>query len=563
MIITAAENLVYNYISFFTLSPDAVNKARKAFISMQEQGVIKGNCQFENEVWQTTDEYSNVGLHFNFNMFSYNRNYQEMMAMSYVDFMDCVKTFITSFFGKNALATIQSLLLDLRHIIETPPDMICAISSEINISNPHLCEDFFMQLPNSTENESLQRLADAMDSYAESIISVQKPNQRTLAVFESYFIFDEYMRRFWNSPAFPQSTKLFYAPLHLWWILTTVIPMRPREFLLTERNCLSRKDNEYHLQLRRTKLKGGKQGVSYNLNDDYITDTYIVPDYIGKAFEQYIELTEDFPGTELDTLFRTVSHYEHWGQPIRRDSRFLTYTNMRTILRYFYEEVLNTKFGLQTVCLDDGAHLERGQISRIHLGDARHIALINLMHSGGTPMLAMFLAGHENQVMASHYYSNVEKLIECRTYLYSHQMLSDLKTMQIIPYRPLPSGHNGRRLNDSGTCYSGKYLNGQFDDCACVIGPDGEIGYCPSCSFYRAPGISRYAADDIYKRKIKDDCDGLKEAIEIVRAGKGNGDIEEIGEALLKIQASTHSYEMYLRDKLAHEEDENGAAENS
>ena len=563
MIVTAAENLVCNYIGFLCLSPDAVDEARKAFASMQEQGVIKRNCFFDDDVWQTTDEYSNVGLHFKFNLFSYNNNYREMISMSFAEFMDCVKAFIISFFGKNALMTIQSVLLDLRHIIATPPDLIYAVSSEISISNPHLCEDFFTQLPNGMENEGLQRIADAMDSYAESDMSTQKPNQRTLSDFESYFIFDEYMRRFWNMPVVPQSTKLFYAPLYLWWILTAVIPMRPREFLLTERNCLSKKDDYYYLRLRRTKLKGGRQGVSYTLSEDYTTDTYKVPDYIGKAFEEYIKLTEDFPSTEINTLFRTVSHYKRWGHQIPECSRFLTYANMRTILRYFYAEVLNSMYGLKTVCLDEGIHLEKDQISRIHLGDARHIALINLMHSGGTPMLAMYLAGHKNQEMASHYYSNVEKLIECQTYLYSHKMLSAGKTMQIIPYQSLPPVCPGRRLGDSGICYSEKYQNGKFDDCKSVIGPGGEIGYCPACSFYRAPGISRYAADDIYKRKIKDDCDGLLEAIEIVRSGKGNGDIEEIGEALLKVQASTFSYEMYLKEKHQHEEDLNGSTKDS
>ena len=558
MIITAAKNLVFNYTSFFILSPDAIDKARSAFATMQEHGVIKENCRFEDDVWQTTDQYSNVGLHFKFNLFCYTRNYQEMMAMSFADFMDCVKAFIISFFGKNALLTIQSLLLDLRHIIETPPELIYAVSSEINIYNPHLCEDFFSQLPNSMENEDLQRLADAMDSYAESTISAQKPNQRTLADFESYFIFDEYLGRFWNSPDVPLSTKLFFAPLYIWWILTAVLPLRPKEFLVIARNCLTKQDGKYLLHIRRTKLKGGKQSVNYNLSDDYIIETYIVPDFIGALIEWYIELTEDYPSTEIDTLFRTVSHYERWGHQIPKDSRFLTYTNMRTILRYFYTDVLNSMFGLQTVCLDEGVHLEKGQISRIHLGDARHIALINLMHSGGTPMLAMFLAGHANQEMAAHYYSNVEKLIECRTYLYSHKMLSNERTMQIIPYQALTTTSSGHRLNDSGSCYSEQYKNGQYDDCANVIGPNGEIGYCPSCSYYRAPGISRYAADDIYKRKIKDDCDGLIEAIEIVRSGKGNGDIEEIGEALLKVQASTYSFDQYKREKLAHEVTNNG-----
>ena len=241
MIVTPMDNLVYKSINFIFLTSDAADEARKAFVSLQEQGVIMENCRFEEDNWRTTDEYSNVGLHFRFNRSSYTKHYQIMTAMSFADFIDCVKTFVISYFGKNALLTIQSLLLDLRHIIETPPEMIYALSSELHLSNPHLCEDFFTQLPNSIENDGLQRLADAMDSYADANISMQTPNQRTLADFESYFIFDEYIRGFWNSTTISLSTKLFYTPLYLWWILTAVIPLRPKEFLLTERNCLSKK----------------------------------------------------------------------------------------------------------------------------------------------------------------------------------------------------------------------------------------------------------------------------------------------------------------------------------
>lgn len=558
MIVTAAQDLVFNYITYIALSPDAIDDAKTVFTAMQEKGVIKENCSFDDDVWYTTDQYQNCGLHFTFNPFSYNSNYREVLSMSFSNFMNCVKAFIITVFGKNALLTIQSVLRDLRHIIDTPPSMISANSKQKTcIVNPHTCEDFFSQLPKYTENENLQRLVDSLDAIADTAI-FSKTNQRTLADFESYFVFDEYMRRFWNTNEVTLEMKLFYAPLYLWWILTAVLPLRPKEFLVIPRDCLSKREGDYYLRLRRTRLKGGKQNVAYNLNDDFISDTYKVPDYIGRAFEEYLNLTATFPSTDIDTLFRTVPHYRKWNHAVPCDSRFLTYSNLRTILRYFYDEVLHSMYGLRPVCLDEGYHLERGQISRIHLGDARHIALINLMHSGGTPMLAMYLAGHQNQQMAAHYYSNVQKFIECQTYLYSRKMLSDGRGMQITPYRPLPPASAGIQLSDRGKCFSEKYRSGKFDDCQNVIGPGGEIGYCPTCTFYRAPGISRYEADDLYKRKIKDDCDGLKEAVEIVRKGKGNSDIEEIGEALLKIQASTYSYEQYLIQKHTNEEESNG-----
>ncbi len=556
MNVTAVDNLVSGFVSFYYLSSDAIKEAKAAFSSMQCNGVIRAYCRFEDDEWQTTDQYSNVGLHFDFNMLSYNANYQDLLGMTFDDFKDCVKAFIISFFGKNALLSIQSTLRDLRHIIATYPSDIYALSSDLHLEYPHMCEDFFSQLPDNPDNEEnndLQRLIEALDSYADAAIYSQRSKQRTLADFESYFLFDEYLKRFWASPDLPLEKRVFYFPIFLWWNLTAIIPLRPKEFLVLGRNCLSQADGKFFLHLRRSRLKGSKQDVSYNISDDFQIDTIQITNELGKAFELYINLTEDSSGTEIDTLFRTDSHYEKWGHSTPKTSRFLTYSNLRTILRYFYEEVLQGMYGLQTVCLDDGVHIAKGQISRIHLGDARHIALINLMHSGGTPLLAMLLAGHKNQFSAAHYYSNVEKLIECTTYLYQHQLLSDNNKMQIMPYRPLPA-NEGRKLKDGGKCYSGNYIDGDYNDCVAVIGPRGEIGYCPACPFYRAAGVSRYAVDDIYLRQLQNDCNGLAEAIEIVRKHKGNADIEEIGEALLKIQASASSYALYLREKSITEE---------
>ena len=562
MNVTAVDNLVSGFVSFYYLSPEAIKEAKAAFSTMQYNGVIRANCRFRDDEWQTTDQYSNVGLHFDFNLLSYNAYYRDLLVMTFDDFKDCVKAFIISYFGKNALLSIQSILLDLRHIIETYPADIYAVSPKLHLEFPHMCDDFFSQLPDNEDNQDLQRLIDALDSYADANVFSQKAKQRTLADFESYFLFDDYLKRFWASPDLPLEKRVFYFPIYLWWHLTAIIPLRPKEFLVLERNCLSQVDGKYFLRLRRSRLKGSKQEVSYNISDDFQIDTIQITNELGKAFELYINLTEDSSGTEIDTLFRTDSHYEKWGHSTPKTSRFLTYINLRTILRYFYEEVLQGMYGLNIVCLDDRVHLEKGQISRIHLGDARHIALINLMHSGGTPLLAMLLAGHKNQFSAAHYYSNVEKLIECTTYLYQHQLLSDNNKMQIMPYRPLPAIALGRKLEDGGKCYSRNYIEGDYNDCVAVIGPRGEIGYCPACPFYRAAGVSRYAVDDIYKRQLQDDCTGLAEAIEIVRKQKGNADIEEIGEALLKIQASASSYALYLKEKSIYEEVVNVTKEN-
>ena len=544
MIITAAEDLFSESTRFYELSPDAIDEAERKFTEMKKQGVIKEISSFSDGVWYTTDEYSNVGLYFDFNMFSYNSHYQGLLGLDFQEFVLCVKAYIMSIFGINALASIQNGLFDLRRIINTNPNAIFGTSSEIYISLPRISEDFFEQLPYT---EGTRKISDAIEKYADAKYGGASQSQRTLADFESYFLFDEYLRRFWESSNISAETRMFYYPLFLWWILTAVIPLRPREFLVLERNCLSIKNGKYYLRLRRNQLKGGRQAISYKLEKDYRIDVIAVPEKVGREFETYIRLTENFPSTEINTLFRTDPHYRRWKRATPEDSRFLTYENMRTILRYFYDEVLYGMYHLMPVCLDPGRHLSHGEISRIHLGDARHIALINLMHSGGTPMLAMYLAGHTNDQMAAHYYSNISELIECQTYMFHHKLLSPEQAMQITPINYFPPAQVGHVLSDGSTCFSSKYSNHDYSDCEKSIGPNGEIGYCPACPQHRAKGIAQSEADDIFLRQLKLDCDLLKDAVQIVRSGKG--DVEEIGEALLKLQNSSYSYQQYLQEK--------------
>ena len=52
------------------------------------------------------------------------------------------------------------------------------------------------------------------------------------------------------------------------------------------------------------------------------------------------------------------------------------------------------------------------EIPVVNLGDTRHIAMMNLIISGGSPRMCMELAGHANIGISSHYYTNMAELVE-------------------------------------------------------------------------------------------------------------------------------------------------------
>ena len=523
MNVTLAENLFLSNLNFIELDSLSVPSAKDRFHEFQRAGVIKDNCTFDDSKWYTTNEYANIGLYFDFNRFSY-RKYELVFHLSFEDFTDYAKAYCISIFGKNELISIENTLLDIKHLLNKGYEEVCGEMSDLRLYSVNRISDFLSLLVTDDNAEAMERLISALDFYADIKYGSQKGfNQRELADFDSYFEFDDIIKDYWNSDISPED-RFFYYPLYIWWILTAVIPLRPREFLLTERDCIYKNsDGRYHLKLRRNLLKGGAGGeLSYKISDAYHTQPIPIPDYLGKIIEDYIIETDKYEHTAIDTLFVTDPHYRKWGQHKHSDSRFLTYMNMNTILKYFFKEIVHEKYGY-TIVYDNGeVDHENKEIRYIHLGDTRHIAFINLMQEGATPVTAMLLGGHTNIEMASHYYSNVTQFIECQTYRQYRKCICGDVEYKLSHADNLPPADEFKLLSDGGICYSSQYQNGSISDCINVSGPNGEIGYCPECVYYRKQGTSYFSSDDIYKRHIEEDSKTLFLAVQSVMEGKGN-----------------------------------------
>ena len=545
MNVNIAEQLFTSTTHYITLNSDTIKDAKHRFKELQDINVIKPESSFEDAVWYTTDEYSNTGLHFKFDAISYSQYYKDLFGMKFNEFLDLVKTYLISLFGKNVLISIANVLLDIRHLINTNPSVIYNMG--INLDMPWLCQSFFTLLAENMEENQLDTLLISIEQCCESKTTQTGRHQRSLATFDTYFLFDEIMKKYWNEPLSTED-RLFYYPLYLWWQITAVIPLRPREFILTERNCLSYQDGVYYLRLRRNHLKGGHSSISYTLDGDYDIFTCRIPESLTKTIQEYLDLTSKYAATDINTLFVTDVHYKKWGMKKNKKSRFLSYVNLTTILRYFYAEIIEGKYGYNVIFEHDDSHLNVGEICIIHLGDTRHISLINIMQEGGTPVTAMQLAGHTNTEIAAHYYSNLTRLIECKTYRQYRRMISGKSKFSISNVSYIPSTRVSVPLNNGGKCYSEHYRNGEITDCLCSVGDNGEIGYCPKCIRYRCDGSSYFGSDDIYKRNIEDDCKMLIEAVKLVRQEKGS--IEDIGEVMLRLHSSSKSYQEYLLEKM-------------
>ena len=102
MAVLLAETLFSSTSNIVNIDSLSIDAAKERFAQFQEAGVIKTGFSFEDDTWQTTDQYSNIGLYFDFNPFAY-KKYEPVFNLPFEQFTAYVKAFALSLFGKNVL----------------------------------------------------------------------------------------------------------------------------------------------------------------------------------------------------------------------------------------------------------------------------------------------------------------------------------------------------------------------------------------------------------------------------------------------------------------------------
>ena len=379
--------------------------------------------------------------------------------------------------------------------------------------------------------EKRDYVVEALEDKLERIVwSSQNQKQRRLADFKTYLKFNEILNDFWQTAS--ERQKLFYFPLYFWWNLTAILPLRPTEFLLTPHGCLEADSNI--LTVRRTKLKGGFEKITYCIAGDYERKQYLIHKDLAAELRSYLKATANMPQPEIGTLFFVEPHYDYLRNRQTTKAPYYSYNHLQTCLQYFYREVID-KCGIK--------------VERICPGDTRHLAMANLIISGGSPVICKELAGHSDIDISSHYYSNISNLVEC--VMYERYRKSKGGSAQITgEYKyalTLPALRH--RVLD-GWCDALEVQTGNISECLKISDSHGHIGSCPCCPHYwpDEQGVrSNFLNERKGKQKVDADCRYLIRMIETVR--KGVGYSEDIGAALLRLQRSSNHYGKCLWEK--------------
>lgn len=529
-----------------------IKEARRIFFAYREKDIIS-QSRFDDDIWDLNNETS--GYHFNFEIDSNRfKKFGKELHLTEDEFKEYLKTYIICRMGDLELGSLRRLIHDIKKVVHSDVSDTDSLLEVCTSETVGRVSEFFAMLPEECREEELSDLLVMFDEVEERSQIGNVGKQRGLATFESYFRFDEIIKRFWDESN-DEDEKLFFFPVWMWWNISGVLPLRPCEFVVTPRNCLNEIDGKYTLTVRRNRKKGTGKSKSYKISSDYELNRYSIPERLAKEIQWYLEATKDLPEEDTHTLFVTGTHYAMWERQAPYTSRLFSYMNLRTCLRYFFKMIVEDRYGYRVLYNNDGQALPNDKcIEYLHLGDTRHIALINLIAEGATPMVAMMLAGHDNPEMSSHYYSNITQLIECRTYRQYKKQIKGQQNYVLSKKKNTLPAKKSIPLGCGGRCYSEKVTNGDFCDCYKVVGPAGEVGFCKNCEFYRDNSKSFSDMKDIYKNKIENECHVLEEVVKKVRSGKGEP--EEIISVILRLRDSDYSYRQYLLEKMEEEGNE-------
>lgn len=326
-----------------SLDKDARKAAQEKFLEYRERGIVIGGA-FSDISWQVTNQLHWFTLDFAMNEPLYRNSAVQWIGCSMGCFQECMKAFLLFQLNTYSMDYIYNILKNIKSLAGM--DVTEAMGFSPNERLP--LATFLKLLPGS--NDLRDQVIEAIE---ESVWVVEGKRPRFMTDFSNYLRFNRELDSFWNNTG--EEEKKRYFPIYFWWKLTAILPLRCTEFLLTPRGCLSKTDGKYILSIRRTKLKKGRRLVSHIVEEDYVIETYEIPPWLYEEILSYQMKTEGDDLPELGTLL----------VPQRKvPSGYYSYIQMTNLLRNFCKEVMYD------------------EDYPIHLGDTRHLSMINLMLSG-------------------------------------------------------------------------------------------------------------------------------------------------------------------------------------
>lgn len=487
------------YLPVTKLDEETGRIAAERFEIFKEKGVIR-ESSYSDDIWVLTDEVRTQKIEFGFDTAVYRKQAMPWVGCTADCYRECMKAYAAMLLGEMSLIQIRLVIREIAGMTALSDEEAVGVAGRRTY---HLGA-FLSMIPLGND------LRDHVIEEMEDVTPEKRSGKaRKLADFKYYLSFDRALKEYWESAETEE--KRFFFPVYFWWNLTAILPLRPTEFLLTPWDCIVEAEGKYILTIRRTRMKKGERH-GYRISEDYELCSYEITAELYAAINQYRKLFSDGERPEIGTLLIPDRNVP---------SGYFSLHQMRRKLKSFCKEVLH----------DDSYP--------VHLGDTRHLAMVNLILSGGSPVICRELAGHEDIDISSHYYSNMSMVVESivasrfRGWDPSSAMEGRKKYYLSLPEK--------RFRVENGWCDHLPVAEGDVSECVRSYVPGGQIGNCETCTHFYADrkGLKLKILDKA-KKQVDEDGIYLMQMIELVR--KSLGYEEDIDQALLRIRSSGDRY---------------------
>lgn len=424
-----------------------IDEYKRKMNYLTKENILNENCQYEDNVWHGLDDTQNK--YFDFSDFEYNS-----------EISNALKCFIiTQLFDRRISIIITGLRLsEVKKMIKMTnnydekymPELVKYIEGKNNnnISDFKFGNTAFLYFnPINNYKEYLNQLA-----YINASHKIGE-NVRVIPPYKSIVWFDYILTDFMKSSDLKLIKK--YYPIFLWWRISTVIPIRPSEFIKFKRDCctLNDKDKIYYIKVPRTKLPPNP--ISKRRVIPLITKLKVTEEIRG-FIDDYIKLMGTENQSYLISLraYSDTFHKDEYMYDAHIVKERITYDNFRNILDNFYEEIVSGRYGYNIVKGRDDIteYNEHNTLVKLKLGDTRHLAFCSMMLQGFNPLTIAQMGGHETLVAQNQYVGHLDEFIDAHSLMLAKYIKSNIN-------------RNNDNLNDFFTSEDKRQItNKYFDD---------------------------------------------------------------------------------------------------
>lgn len=403
-----------------------INYYLSEFRILQEKDIIDRTTSFESSKWLVkTGEFKN-NIVFSMSELEYaNILRKGKIKLSYTAFQNSLKFFSILLLNSTVAISCGSVINTINKLMLTTNGLSDEFINKID-KDKYFKTDGYIKEFNKVIKYLDYMVLDIDDLYIEKLEECieklnskrkQKLNQRRLPEFKTMFIVDDYITHFIENCDDIDFEKFF--PVIFWWKLSTIIPIRTRELILTLNNGLEYKNNKYMLTISRSKLKGSRkykriEGGSFE--DCYYTQEIAITEELALIIERYKKLLGEIDKDRKFLLSKqTVIKFAKNSTGLKNDfnDNIYSYVNFRHNLILFQEEILKGRYNLRFKNDSSNDGSSDDLVDYISAMDTRHFAIINMVLMGYEPTTISELSGHGDVESSYHYYSHVKEFTNC------------------------------------------------------------------------------------------------------------------------------------------------------